>query len=259
MKITVITVCFNAEKTIADTLDSIAAQTHPDVEHIVVDGASTDGTLEVIRARGGRVAKVISEPDAGIFDAMNKGLRAATGDLIGFLHADDVYADPAALARMAALAEESGADVLLGDVLMVKGENRETVVRDYSVRDFSLEWFSQGDTPPHPGFYHKADIIARFGDYDTDFRYAGDYEFLARILRKGGASYVILRGPPMVRMLMGGASNSSPLAPFRMLKEVYRGARRNGIALRPDRVARKYVRKLNQFLGAARAQRGAAA
>src|SRR5690606_37243015 len=118
-----------------------------------------------------------------------------------------------------------------GDVLMVKGEDRATVVRDYSVRDFSLAWLEQGDLPPHPGFYHKASVIDRFGDYRTDFKYAGDYEFLARILHRGGCSYAILRGAPMVRMLMGGASNNSPLAPFRMLGEVYRGARENGIAL----------------------------
>lgn len=258
MKITVITVCFNAAKTIGSTLDSVAAQTHPDLEHIVIDGASTDGTLDIIAARGGRVARVVSEPDTGIFDAMNKGLRAATGDLIGFLHADDIYADPTALARIAALAEQTGADVLLGDVLMVKGENRETVVRDYSVRDFSPAWLEQGDQPPHPGFYHKADVIDRFGDYRTGFRYAGDYEFFARILHRGGCSYAILPGPPVVRMLMGGASNNSPLAPFRILREVYRGARENGIVLRPERVAQKYIRKIDQFLRAGGAERGAA-
>lgn len=257
MKITVITVCFNAAQTIGSTLDSVAGQTHPDIEHIVIDGASTDGTLDVIAERGARVAKLVSEPDAGIFDAMNKGLKAATGDLIGFLHADDVYADPTALARMAALAEETGADVLLGDVLMVKGENREIVVRDYSVRDFSLAWLQQGDLPPHPGFYHKADVIDRFGVYRTDYKYSGDYEFLARILVRGGCSYAILGGAPLVRMLMGGASNSSLMAPVRMLREVYRGARENGIALRPDRVARKYVRKINQFVRAYRAGQGA--
>lgn len=258
MKITVITVCRNAARTIGATLRSVASQTYPDIEHLIIDGASTDDTLSIVTAEGRRVARVISEKDAGIYDAMNKGLCAATGDLVGFLHADDIYADDRALERIARLATTSGADIVLADILMVKGEARDTVVREYSVREFDRDWFEQGDMPPHPGFYHQRDLIDRFGLYKTDYSLAADYEFLTRILYKGGSSYALLDGPPVVRMLVGGESNKNLLAPVRMLREVYRGARENGMFLNPARVARKYFRKLDQFRRARRMNEGAA-
>ena len=245
MSISIITVCYNSAATIAEALASVAAQRYPNVEHIVVDGASTDGTPQIVRERGTRVARLISEPDRGIYDAMNKGLAAASGDYVGFLNADDTFADPDALTHVAAAAADRP-EAIFGDLVYVGRHHPNRVVRVWHSGPFHAEALRHGWMPPHPTFYVRRDLLASLGGFDTGLRIAADYEFMMRCLTQPGvrASYV---GQILVRMRMGGASNSS-------LRAMRRKSAEDLVAIRRYRLggwwtlACKNLRKAPQFL-----------
>ena len=158
MKISVITVCFNSRDTIAETLRSIAEQNHPDIEHIVVDGASRDDTLAVIAATPNRITHLVSEPDRGIYDAMNKGLGLASGEMIGFLNADDVYADKHVLSRVAEIMEHENLDALFGNVEYFRPEHPARIVRRYCSARFSPDQIASGWMPAHPALFLRRQV-----------------------------------------------------------------------------------------------------
>lgn len=247
MKISVITVAFNAAATIAETLDSVAAQTCPGVEHIVVDGASTDGTLEVIKRHGQRVAHLISEPDHGIYDAMNKGLRLATGDIIGFLNADDVYADTGVLARVSATMEAEGLDALFGDAEFVSPDRPDRPLRRYRSERFRPARLAWGWMPAHPTLFLRRHVYERFGLFRTDYRIAGDFELVARMFHGDTLKY---RHVPevLVRMRTGGVSTGGWRNTLLLNREVLRACRENGISTSLPRILSKYPAKLLEFI-----------
>jgi glycosyltransferase involved in cell wall biosynthesis len=247
MKISVITVAFNAEKTIADTLDSVAAQMHPDVEHIVVDGASTDGTLAVVERHGQRVARLVSEPDHGIYDAMNKGLRLATGDVIGFLNADDVYAGLSVLARVSAIMEMEGLDALFGDAEFVSADRPDRPLRRYCSGRFRPGRIAWGWMPAHPTLFLRRELYERFGLFRTDYRIAGDFELVARMFHGDTLKY---RHVPevLVRMRTGGISTGGWRNTLLLNREVLRACRENGISTSLPRILSKYPAKLLEFI-----------
>jgi glycosyltransferase len=247
MKVSVITVCFNSATSIADTLDSVAAQTHPDIEHIVIDGASTDDTAAVIRAHGKHLARSICEPDRGIYDAMNKGLQLATGDLVGFLNADDVFAHRGVVASIARAAlHDPAADAVYGDIVYVRAEGPEQVLRYWRSGEFSRSKLRFGWMPPHPTFYVRADRLAQIGPFDDRLRIAADYDFVLRSLARPNARAVYVRDV-LVRMRAGGASNRSVKAMLRKSREDLWALKRNGIGGWPTLIC-KNLRKLPQFL-----------
>jgi glycosyltransferase len=228
MKVTVITVTFNSANTIGDTLASVAMQTHPDIEHIVIDGASRDDTLTIVCSRGAHVAKVVSEPDRGIYDAMNKGLALASGELIGFLNADDVFASPDSVAALVALAERDDADALYGDLVYVREDDLGAVVRLWRSGRFSPGQLRTGWMPPHPTFYVRRRVLSHVRGFDADLRIAADYDFVLRCLSRPGAT--ASRVPQvLVRMRMGGASNRSLKALLRKSREDLLALRRSGV------------------------------
>lgn len=245
MKITIVTVCFNSAATIGDTLRSVAAQVHPDIEHIVIDGASKDATLEIVQREGAHVARVVSEPDSGIYDAMNKGLRLATGDLVGFLNADDLLADSDAMARMAATASRTGADVVFGDLVYVRPDNLDSVVRYWASGEFSRQRLRLGWMPPHPAFYVRRSRLAEIGEFDTGLRIAADYDFILRTLGRCDIASAHVPGV-LVRMRTGGVSNRSLATLWRKSSEDLLALRRSGIGGWPTLVC-KNLRKLPQF------------
>lgn len=246
MKITVITVAFNAEHTIAETLDSVAAQVHPDIEHIVVDGASTDGTLEVVKRRCKRVARLVSEPDHGIYDAMNKGLRLATGDIIGFLNADDVYADTGVLERVSAAMETERFDAIFGDAEFFDPDRPNRPLRRYRSERFRPGRIAGGWMPAHPTLFLRRHVYERFGLFRTDYRIAGDFELVARMFHSGTLSY---RHMPevLVRMRTGGVSTGGWRNTILLNKEVLRACRENGIPTSLPKILSKYPAKLLEF------------
>jgi glycosyltransferase len=227
MKISLITVSYNSAATIADTLRSVAAQSHPDVEHIVVDGGSRDDTLAIVRACGAHVARVVSEPDKGIYDAMNKGLRLATGDLVGQLNADDMLAAPDTLARIAAAATP-GVSAVYGDLVYVDKDRPEQVVRYWRSGAFSAGRLRYGWMPPHPTLYLRRSVLASLGEFDLRLRIAADYDFMLRCLCQPDFNVAYLP-QVLVRMRTGGASNRSLQALVNKSREDLFALRKNGV------------------------------
>jgi len=247
MKISIITVCYNSVLTIGKTLDSVAAQMHPDTEHIVVDGASTDGTLDVVKQRGKHVTRLISEPDHGIYDAMNKGLRLATGDVIGFLNADDVYADTDVLARVSATMEADRLDALFGDAEFFRPDRPDRPLRRYRSEHFRPERIAWGWMPAHPALFLRRQVYERFGLFRTDYRIAGDFELVARIFQGGTLKY---RHVPevLVRMRTGGVSTGGWRNTLLLNREVLRACRENGIPTSLPKILSKYPAKLLEYI-----------
>jgi|SRR5579862_4692829 len=246
MKISIVTVTLNSAATIADTLRSVDAQTYGDIEYLIVDGASTDETLTTIRAHARRVSTVVSEPDRGIYEAMNKGARLATGDMIGFLNADDVLASPGAIAAIAAAAREPTVDAVYGDLLYVTRHDTEHVVRRWRGGEFKLPRLRWGWMPPHPTFYVRRSQLLSLGGFDASLKIAADYEFMLKFLTRPGIRVKYL-DEVLVRMRSGGASNRSIRALAQKSREDLLAMRRNrvgGIAT----LLCKNLRKLPQFV-----------
>ena len=227
MKITVITAVYNNHATIVDAIDSMLAQSHPDVELIVIDGGSTDGTLEVLQAYADNITVLISEPDRGIYDALNKGLVHVTGEVVGFLHSDDVFADAQVLARIAGVFSASGVDAVYGDLEYVKKSAPELVVRYWKSGEYSADKLRHGWMPPHPTFYVRRAVYQRLGGFDLSYRIAADYDCMLRFLANG--IQVAYLPQVLVKMRLGGASNKS-------LKNIWLKSREDLRALRQNRV-----------------------
>ncbi len=179
--------CFNSEATIADTLRSARSQSHANIEHIIVDGGSKDGTLAVVAKEVMPSHKLVSEKDKGIYDAMNKGIALATGDVIGFINADDFYPTPHVLATVAAALNASGADSCYGDLCYVQQDNVSKTVRYWRSAPFSAGLFGRGWCPPHPTFFVRREVYERLGVFDLDFKIGADIELMARFLEVGRA------------------------------------------------------------------------
>ncbi|MEM7040371.1 MAG: glycosyltransferase family 2 protein, partial [Bacteroidota bacterium] len=182
MKVSIVTVVYNGEATIGEAIASVAAQDYPNIEYIVVDGASKDGTLKVIEGYRDQIATLVSEPDKGIYDAMNKGLKLATGDVIGILNADDVLADVGVISAVVKQMETSGAEALVGDLVFFRESAPEKVVRYYSSKGFQLKRFEKGDMPPHPTFYVRREVYEKYGYFNLDYRIVADFELMLRFL-----------------------------------------------------------------------------
>jgi glycosyltransferase involved in cell wall biosynthesis len=245
LKISVITAVFNNRDTIADALDSALGQTHEDVEMIVIDGASTDGTLQVLRGYAGTLAALVSEPDRGIYYALNKGLRVATGEVVGFLHSDDLFADKHVLARIAEAFANPSVDAVYGDLVYVRKDASDQVVRYWKSGMFAPAKLRRGWMPPHPTLYVRRSVYEQLGMFDTDFRIAADYDFMLRFL---GRSRVQVEYIPdvLVKMRLGGTSNRSFGNLLRKSMEDYRALKSNKIGgLRA--LAWKNLSKLPQF------------
>jgi glycosyltransferase involved in cell wall biosynthesis len=247
LKISVVTVVFNAVRTIGRTLESVASQDHPAIEHIVIDGVSTDGTLDVIGRHENGLARFVSEPDAGIYDAMNKGLDLASGDIVCFLNADDFYASPHVLKRVTDRIEDLGLDALIGDLGYFSPGHPEKIVRRFNSGRFSPESLAYGWVPAHAAFFLKREIYARVGRFKTDYRIAGDFEFFARAFSKVSIRY---RHFPeiLVKMQLGGVSNSGLAARLLSHREILRACRENGLETGVWKLSLRYPMKLLELL-----------
>jgi glycosyltransferase involved in cell wall biosynthesis len=247
MKISIITVCYNSAATIGDTLDSVAKQNWPQVEHIVIDGASTDNTSYMVKSRGGRVTKFVSEPDKGIYDAMNKGIKLATGDIIGLLNADDFYADPDVLARVAKKFESSSIEALFGDVVFFNPNEPDKVIRRYNSGRFSPDKLAWGWMPSHPALFLRKEVYQRVGPFRTDYRIAGDFDFIVRAFGDGKLRYEYV--PEVwVKMRAGGVSTGGIRSTIRLNLEVLRACRENGIKTNIFKILSKYPAKFMELL-----------
>jgi glycosyltransferase involved in cell wall biosynthesis len=251
LHISVITAVLNRASTLGGALRSVQAQKWPDIEHIVIDGGSTDGSLDILQSHRSRIAKLVSEPDQGIYDALNKGISAATGDIVGFMHADDEFATPDALPHIARAFEDPAVEAVYGDLVYVRKSDATHVVRYWRAGHYERAHLTQGWMPPHPTFYVRRDVYTRFGMFNTRFRIAADYENMLRILWRGGvrAAYV---PEVLVRMRVGGISNMSLFNMLHKSREDYAALRENGIG-GLQALLLKNVTKLPQFVAKAAA------
>jgi glycosyltransferase involved in cell wall biosynthesis len=247
MKISIITVAFNAADTIEDTIRSVLGQDHPDIEYIVIDGASTDGTQEVINRHRDRIAHVVSEPDNGIYDAMNKGIRLATGEVIGILNSDDFYVDSRVISRVAEAFADENIGAIFADLVYVRPDNLDKPVRRYNSKGFHPEKFAYGWMPAHPTFFLRKQYYDRYGLYKTDYRIAADYELLIRMLYVHKIPYVYIP-EVFIKMRLGGASTRSVRSTIILNKEILRACQENGIATNPLKVYSKYPKKLLELI-----------
>ena len=247
MKFSIITVCRNSADTIARALESVAQQSGVEVEHIVIDGASNDGTLAFIDSARPSLAHVISEADHGIYDAMNKGLALATGDVLGFLNADDYYPDPKILADVAAMFELQTLDGVLGDVGFFQPGNPARVVRRYDSSRFSPARIGWGWMPAHPGMFLRRQIYETIGSFRTDYEIAGDFEFVARAF---GAGKLRTRHLPQILVMMqtGGASTRGFRSSIALNREILRACRENGIPSNILKLSAKFPLKALELL-----------
>lgn len=236
MKITVVTVTWNSEATVGDTMESVLGQSWGDVEHIVVDGGSTDGTMDVVRGYEGRYRergyelRWLSERDRGIYDGMNKGLRLATGDVVGMLNSDDFYASGDVLERVAGALElgGEGLDAVYGDVHFVAPDDLGRVVRRFSSRGFRRWKMRLGYMPAHPSFYCRRGVYERLGGFNVELKGAADFEHLLRLIFVNGvrAEYI---GGVFVIMRVGGASTSGWRSHRRAIGDHMAAYRMNGV------------------------------
>lgn len=244
--ISIVTVCLNSAGVIAECLQSVANQTHPRIEHIVIDGASTDATCEIVR-RFPHVATLVSERDRGLYDAMNKGIAAATGDVVGILNADDFYPCPGVIEKVAAQFRSPAVDATIADVAFVSPKDSRQIVRYCSAKGWHSGKFRDGIMPPHPGFFVRRCHYERLGTYRTDYQISADFELLVRFLHasKLQVHYV---DKPVVFMRTGGTSNATWHRRWILNKETFRACREHGIETGPARLAFRYVRKMWEFV-----------
>src|SRR5438874_1933086 len=231
LKVSIITAVYNGESEIVRTLDSVAAQDHQDLEHIVIDGGSGDATVALVRQHGSRVSKCISERDRGVYDAFNKGLRIATGDVIAFLNAGDTYLNGCVVSRMVGVLRNDGVDATFADALIVDRHNERRILRRYSSRPFTPERMRFGLMPAHPSLFMRRAMYEHVGEYDANFRIAGDYELCLRAFLRSSARYCYVP-EPMVRMPDGGLSNRGWRTKLEITREMLRACTINAVPTR---------------------------
>lgn len=246
MKISIITVVYNGEKTIRDTLESVLTQTHPDVEYIIIDGNSGDSTLQIIQSYGDRIHRVVSEPDKGIYDAMNKGIEMATGEVVGLLNADDLYASPEVLADVARTFTGTQADAVYGDLVYVAQDDMTQIRRTWKAGTYRVGSFLWGWMPPHPAFFLKKEKYLKYGNFRLDMRSAADYELMLRMIHKNGIQLSYIQ-KTLVRMRVGGVSNSTLKNRWIANRNDLRAWKVNGLQPYLFTVLLKPVRKILQF------------
>lgn len=228
MKISIITATYNSQASVESTIASVLSQSHSDIEYIIIDGGSTDRTLSIIDKYRDRISKIISEPDNGIYDALNKGLRIATGDVIGFLHADDVFSSPDVLDRVAEAFVDNNVRFMYGDLVYVDISDKK-IVRKWIAAPFNHKLLSRGWMPPHPTVYCRRNIYDEFGIFDTRYNISADYDFVTRVLSQLNSSAIAYNPQIMVRMRIGGASNRSVKNIVKKSYEDLRIIKRNNI------------------------------
>jgi glycosyltransferase involved in cell wall biosynthesis len=247
MKVSIITAALNGEGCIARTLDSVAQQDYPDIEHVVADGGSTDRTLDIVRASDVRAPRVLSSADSGVYAAFNKGLRAATGDVIAYLNCGDCYETSSAVSKAVRSLTTHGVEAVFADLLIVDPNRRSKVIRRFSSRRFSPSAMTFGLMPAHPTLFLRRAVYEAVGYYDPEFRIAGDYEFCLRAFVKRATSYRYIP-EALVRMPSGGVSNRGWRSKLAITDEMLRACRMNGVVTSRARLSLRFPLKIAELI-----------
>ena len=249
MKVSIITITYNSAITLRDTMEAVLSQTSKNIEYIVVDGASKDDTVKIIKEYESKFngqMRWVSEPDKGLYDAMNKGIRMATGDIVGIINSDDFYHRTDVIAKVVEGFQENGIEAIYGDVRFVNPDKLDKTVRYYSSKHFSPQLFRYGFMPAHPTFFTYRRYFEEFGYYKTDYKIAADYELLIRFLytHKLKSKYLPL---DFMKMRMGGTSTASIKSNILLNKEIVRACRENDIWTCMPLLFLKYFIKIFEF------------
>ncbi len=247
VRVSIITVVKNNRSYIEDCIKSVITQQYPNYEYIIIDGRSTDGTIDIIKKYYNYISIFISEPDGGIYDAMNKGIKLATGDIIGILNSDDIYNTNDVITEVVREFTEKGVDAVFADLVYVDRNNTDKIVRYYKSANFTPNKFAYGWMPAHPTFFLKREYYEKYGLFKTDYKIAADYELLVRLLGKNKLSYSYLQ-KVIIKMRSGGISTSSFKSNWILNMEIIRACRENGIQTNIFKVFSKYLVKLYQLI-----------
>lgn len=248
MKISIVTVTYNAAQFIENCLRSVIEQNHPDIEYLVIDGCSEDSTLSILSRYNAEITQIVTEKDQGMYDALNKGIRMASGQVVGLLNADDFFADKNVVANISRAFETSEADVLYGDLWYVDQHDTNKVLRKWKSKPYTPGMFQWGWMPAHPTFYAKRELFEKWGPYRLDMGSAADYELMLRFMHQHQARSVYLP-ELMVKMRAGGMSNSSVENRLKANRADLEAMRINGIRFPKVAAFLKPLRKIPQFLG----------
>jgi len=246
LRISVITAVFNRSETVGQSLESVLAQTWHNVEHIVIDGGSTDGTMGIVETYRDRLALIVSERDRGIYDALNKGLTRSTGDVVGFMHSDDFYADERVLERVAEAFENADVEGVYGDLDYVAKDDPRRIIRRWRSGRYTPARLAWGWMPPHPTLYLRRSVIEQWGGFDTNFSIGADYDAMLRYLSRGQIRLAYIP-KVLVKMRIGGESNRSVAQILQKSREDYAALRRNDVGGFGTLVL-KNLSKVSQFL-----------
>ena len=228
MKVSIVTVCYNSKEYISCAIESVLNQTYKDIEYIIIDGASTDGTNELIKSYDTKITKFISEKDTGIYDAMNKGLSLATGDIVGIINSDDFYINTTTIASIVTEFKKSNADVLFADLIFVDRENIDKQIRYWKSKKYIEGSFNSGWHPSHPTFFVKNEFYKKYGLFKTELKLAADFELMLRFIVKHCAKTHYFN-QATVKMRMGGASTKGLKNFIQQNIEVYQSFKMNNL------------------------------
>lgn len=249
MLVSIITATYNSAKTLRDTMDSVLGQTYPDIEYIVIDGGSTDGTIEIIKeyaSKMGSRMQWVCEPDNGIYDAMNKGLKRATGEVVGFLNSDDYFTHKDVIERIVPYFRQDGTDAVYGDIHFIRENAPAKCARYYSSAIFRPWLLRFGIMPAHPSFYARKNVYERAGDYHTDYRIGADYEMMVRLFIKERIRARYLK-MDFVTMRLGGLSTKNVRSRLTLIDDDVKGCRDNGLYTNRAFICLKYLYKVFEF------------
>lgn len=246
-KVSIITVCYNSAKTIEDTIQSVINQTYDNIEYIIVDGLSTDNTLEIVNKYKNKIAKVVSEKDAGLYDAINKGIDLATGDIVANINSDDFYIDNNVIADVVSKMEEKKSDTLYADLYYVEAIDTNKVTRNWVSGEYKKGMFFKGWMPPHPTFFVCKSVYDNFGKFNLELKSAADYEIMLRFIHKHECSICYLPRV-VVRMRVGGLSNVSIKNRLKANREDKKAWEMNGLKPKPFTLIFKPLSKVLQFV-----------
>jgi glycosyltransferase len=228
LKISIITVVWNNKETIKDAINSVLFQTYEDIEYIVVDGNSSDGTIEIIKSYGNKITKFVSEKDKGIYDGLNKGISLAIGDIVAFLHSDDIYASDSIIEEISKVFKsDESLDGIYGDLVYTSKNDTSKVLRYWKSKKFYKNLLSKGWMPAHPTFFLKRKVYEKYGNFDLDFKIAADYDFMLRVLKSGIKVEYIPK--VLYKMRVGGESNKSIKNIILKSKEDLKALKRNKV------------------------------
>ena len=246
MKVSIITVCFNSEKTIERTINSVLSQNYSNIEYIIVDGDSNDSTIQIIEKYKNSIQKFVSEKDDGIYDAINKGISISTGDIVGILNSDDIFSNQSIISDIAKVfIEKPQLDSIIGNIAFIN--DMEKIVRVYNSKSWRPNRLQYGFMPPHPSFYCKRELFHKLGGYKKDYKIAADYELLIRFLKIHQITYYQLN-TVMVYMNLGGVSTNGFKSIFLLNREVKRACEENGLNTNYLKLYSKYFLKILEFI-----------